>query len=74
MPSINRPQTRFFSIVDVLEACFFADVACRVKTATPAVTARITAYLCHGYLLPNSVMCRNMTGKSLHDLARMKVI
>lgn len=74
MPSIKRPQTLFLSIVLVLEECFFADVAWRVKTATPAVTARTTAYLCHGYLLPKSVMCRNITGRSLHDLARMNVM
>lgn len=74
MPNIKRPHMRFFSIAEVFEACFFAEVACSVKMATPAVTARTTAYLCHGYFRPNNVMWRNITGKSLHDLARMKVM
>lgn len=45
----------------------------RVNVATPSVTRRTTPYLYRGYLLRKMVRWRNMTGRSLHDLARMKV-
>lgn len=49
------------------------DPACNVKTATPEVTARTTKYLYNGYRFRNNVMCKNMTGSNLQDLARIKV-
>ena len=44
-----------------------------VKVATPRVTRRTTPYLYKGYLFRKIVKCRNMTGRSLHDFARINV-
>jgi hypothetical protein len=61
--------------------CFAADAAtfllvpgwCRLKVATPSVTMRTTPYLYKGYFFRKMVRCKTMTGRSLHDLARIKV-
>jgi len=77
MESSSRPQAVLRSgFVEALEglACAFPEDACKVKTATPEVTASTTRYLYSGYRRWKSVMCRNMTGSSLQDLARMKVM
>jgi hypothetical protein len=75
MPSKRSPQVAFLSgLISALDGFFFPDPACNVKTATPVVTARTTRYLYKGYRFLNSVMCKNITGRSLHDFARMKVM
>ncbi len=45
-----------------------------VNTATPVVTRKTTRYLYRGYRLRKIVRCKNMTGRSLHDFARMNVM
>lgn len=45
----------------------------RVKVATPRVTSKTTPYLYNGYVLRKIVKWRNITGRSLHDLARINV-
>ena len=63
------------------DSLFAADAAtfllvpgwCRVKVATPRVTISTTPYLYNGYVFRKIVRWRNMTGRSLHDLARIKV-
>ena len=74
-PSSRRPHRVFLSgLMEAFEGLDFPDPACSVKTATPDVTASTTAYLYNGYLLPKSVMWRNMTGSNLQDFARMNVM
>ena len=77
MPRRSKPQVLFLSgLMAAFEGfeCAFPEPACRVKTATPEVTANTTRYLYKGYLRWKSVMWRNMTGSNLQLFARMKVI
>ena len=74
MPRRSRPQVGFFETDGSCWECFLEEDACKVKTATPAVTARTTRYLYRGKERLKRVMWRNITGRSLQDLARMKVM
>lgn len=69
----SRPHAEFVLMV-AEEVFFFDEELCRVKTATPAVTRATTRYLYRGKRLRNMVRCKNITGRSLHDLARMNVM
>ena len=70
MPSSIKPQYELLD--DFEDADFLAvDGWYRVKTATPAVTKNTTKYLYRGKRRRNMVRWRNITGRSLQDLARM---
>ena len=67
--------------IDEPDCCFAADAAtfllvpgwCSVKVATPSVTRSTTPYLYSGYFFRKMVKWRSITGRSLHDLAKIKV-
>lgn len=74
MPRSSKPQVRFRMTEESCALCFFAEEAWSVKTATPTVTARTTRYLYSGKERRKRVICKNMTGSSLQDFARMNVM
>jgi hypothetical protein len=72
MPRSNRPHEVLASSGRTLLPFFFPE--CKVKTATPMVTAATTRYLYKGYRRRKTVMWRNITGSNLQLFARRNVI
>lgn len=73
MDSSSKPQAEFVLIAAEGDF-FFDDELCKVKTATPVVTSATTRYLYSGKRFRKMVRCKNITGRSLQDLARMNVM
>lgn len=70
----KRPQVLLPETPSLFEVFLLLVGWCRVKSATPDVTSATTAYLCNGYFLRKTPTCSAMTGTSLQDFARMKVM